>query len=151
MSEDFYKKILFFFVLIIVSAFMHFLWENLHQNLYTGYEGVSGFMPISVWATGGDVVYVLGAVLLVSLFKDGLAWTEKPRRLDYVGFAILGFCIALFVEYKAFAFDRWLYLDTMPIIPFFDMGLTPVLQMTFLLPCAIFISSRVVQKYYDSM
>ncbi len=136
-------------LLIIISFFLHLAWEYLHLPFYTGYEHLSSTIPIPVWATIGDVAYTLGAILLVSLFKGNLTWFREARMKDYIGLAILGFCIALFVEYKAVVFHRWYYTNRMPIISLLNVGLSPILQMTILLPLSVFLTktfSRIISK-----
>jgi len=133
-------------ILFSVALFSHFLWESAHLSLYGGYANLSPVLPITLWASVGDALYVLGALLLVSLFqKDILTLKITPREL--IGFALLGFCIALFVEYKAFVFGKWHYLPTMPVVPFFEVGLSPLLQMTLLLPFSVFVTKTMCRKW----
>lgn len=129
----------------IVSALLHFGWESLHVGLYTGYAGISGPLPITVWATLGDVGYVLAAVLIISIFKRGLSWLAQPHIYDYAGLAMLGFCIALFVEYKALAFGKWAYTAAMPIVPLLHVGLSPLVQMTILLPLSVYFAATLLR------
>jgi hypothetical protein len=139
-------------LLVIVAGLLHVLWENAHVGLYTGYGDLGGGLPITVWATIGDVLYTLVAFALVSLFKHGIEWVREALWSDYVGLAILGFCIALYVEYKAFALARWAYTDAMPILPVFSVGVSPVLQMMILLPltlaCVSWIERRLKSEVY---
>ena len=123
-------------VVSVVSFSLHYVWEQLHIPLYTSYEGLT-VMPIALYATSGDVLYTLGAILLIGLFKRRLQWIEDVEVSDLIGLAVVGFVIALLVEYKALALMRWAYTDAMPIIPFLHVGLTPILQMTLLLPFSI--------------
>ena len=133
-----------FFVLICVSALLHFVWETLHLPLYTGYGALSGGVPITVFATLGDVLYTVAAVLLVSLFKRKLEWLTAARGSDYMGLAVLGCGIAFLVEYKALALHRWAYTAAMPLI--FGVGLSPLLQMTLLLPLCVFATQCFMNK-----
>ncbi len=128
-------------VLAVVSFFLHLVWEKTHIALYTGYEAMEGVLPVYVFATVGDVAYVLAAVLLVALFKGGIRWLRDVRATDYAGLAVLGLSIALFVEYKAAALGRWEYTDAMPLVH--GLGLSPLAQMTVLLPLSVFITIRI--------
>jgi len=133
------KQTGFFYILIFVSLALHVVWESLHVELYTGYEHITG-LPIVLYASLGDVLYTFLALGVVALFRDlpRALFSMHPR--DYIGLAVLGFFISVFVEYKAFFFMRWEYTDAMPIIPFLGIGLSPVLQMTILLPLSVWIS-----------
>lgn len=134
-------RIYFFLLLAAVSGVLHLVWENAHVSLYGGYEHLTA-LPITFYATIGDVGYVIGAVLFVSLFKGGVDWLRMPSRLDLAGLVMLGIFISLYVEYKALAFNKWFYLDAMPMIPMLDVGLTPVIQMMVLLPLSVWIAGR---------
>ncbi len=142
------KTLYIYGLLAVVSFVFHFVWESSHLSLYGGYEGLSGSVPITLWATLGDVRYTFGAVLLVALFKKSLVWFQSVRITDYAGLFILGIFIAVFVEYKAFVFDRWFYLNTMPIIPGLNVGLSPVLQMALLLPLSVFVVNRYMHRLH---
>lgn len=122
----------------LLSAVFHVLWEMLHVPLYTAYEGVAGPLPVLAYATLGDVAYTLGALLFITWVRGSDAWLAAPSRRDYAVLSVLGFGIALFVEYKALALGRWAYADAMPLVPFFSVGLSPLVQMTVLLPFSTF-------------
>jgi len=132
-----YRVLIHLLCIAFLAAVFHFIWESLHVGLYTGYSGLSGSLPITVWATIGDVTYVLASVLFLSLVKYEFQWMSAPQWADIAGLAILGAGIALYVEYKALALERWSYLPAMPIIPGLEVGLSPVVQMTLLLPLAV--------------
>jgi amino acid transporter len=130
----------------LVAAALHFVWENSHVGLYAEYEGISGDLPVTLWATFGDVLYTLVALALASLFKKGIEWLRDASWHDYIGLACLGFFIALYVEYKALALRRWAYLPDMPIFEPFGVGLSPVLQMALLLPLTVAIVALIERR-----
>ncbi len=134
-----------FFAFALISAVLHGIWEHLHVPLYGGYEHLTT-LPIEVYATLGDIAYSIVAIILISLFKRNTEWLKQPSKHDYLVLASIGFLIALFVEYKALALGRWFYLSSMPIIPILHVGLSPILQMTLLLPLSIYIISRMYKR-----
>ena len=129
-------------ILILLAFSLHFVWEKSHLPLYYGYQNLSPFLPITIWATVGDVLYTLVVVGIATLFKKDFGWIKNIGRKDIIGLAIAGFFVALFVEYKAFAFNLWFYSSEMPIIPIIRVGLSPVLQMTILLPLSVYITNK---------
>lgn len=133
----------FIFILVVTAFVLHFIWENSHVSLYGGYENLSPYLPITLWATLGDVFYTLLAFLALSLWKRSFEWCGKLGFRDYIAPAIAGFGISLFVEYKALALERWFYLPSMPIIPILNVGLSPVVQMTLLLPLSFYLAGRI--------
>ena len=143
----------FITLLVLVSFALHLVWEFAHHGLYTGYENLTT-MPIYLWATIGDVLYTLVAFALASCFKYGIEWIREARWTDFLAMSVLGFFLALYVEYKALALGRWLYAPTMPIGPVFEVGLSPVLQMMLLLPLTLLIVSlveRYISGYNDGI
>ena len=122
-----------------VAFVLHYLWENAHIELYTAYDGISGPMPIVLYATLGDVAYTLFAYALFALYKRDAQWVSRVRMRDCAYLALLGFSIAVFVEWKAMFLERWAYTPDMPLV--FGLGLSPILQMTILLPLSVILSS----------
>lgn len=143
-------RLKFFAIFILLSGTLHFLWESFHIRLYGGYEHLSPYLPTTLWATFADIAYVIGAIVFVSLLKGNVRWLFRPQWNEYAGLAIAGFCIAVFVEYKAFVFGKWYYLDTMPIIPWLDIGVSPILQMVILLPFGVFLANRIMSRLYTT-
>lgn len=136
--------------LILISAIaagLHHIWETNHVVLYGGYENLTN-LPIALWATTGDVVYTLGAYFFVALLKRDINWLVRMTKLDLLSLAFIGFVISLYVEYRALALERWFYLDAMPIIPGLEVGLSPVVQMTVLLPTVFFVT-RIMSKRFS--
>lgn len=126
------------FILASVAFALHLIWERAHIALYTGYEKMQGRLPVFVAASIGDVVYTFFAISLVSLFKGSILWFLDADAMDYVGIALVGFSIAVFVEYKAMALKRWEYTPRMP--RFLGLGATPLIQMTVLLPLTVYLT-----------
>ncbi len=134
-------------ILIIVSFVVHFVWESVHFGLYTNYDHWTRGMPVYVLATVGDVLYTLGACALVSAIKKSYDWISDATFSDYLMLVTLGCLIALFVEYKGLALDRWEYLPEMPLIPILGVGLSPVLQMAMLLPITFMVTKWVSKQF----
>ncbi len=137
-------------ILIIVSFVAHFVWEYFHFGFYTGYEHWSGSMPVYWLATVGDVLYTLGAFALVSAIKKSYEWISSATVSDYFMLVTLGCLIALFVEYKGLALDRWEYRPEMPLIPMLGVGLSPILQMAILLPVTFFVTQWLSARFSES-
>ena len=129
-------------LLALVSFILHLVWECSHIHLYTGYDALTGRLPVFVWASIGDVMYTFLAVVLISFFKGSVLWFLSAATPDYLGLALLGFYIATFVEYKAVALGRWEYAENMPRL--FGVGATPLLQMTVLLPLTVYITTAIL-------
>lgn len=134
-------------LLVIIATIVHMTWEYMHFGLYAGYEHWTGGMPVYVLATAGDVLYTLGAFALVAAIKKSYMWVSEATLSDYFTLVTIGFFIALFVEYKGIALHKWQYLPEMPLIPFFNVGLSPIVQMAVLLPLTVFLAHRVLRVF----
>jgi hypothetical protein len=133
----------------VVAFVLHSVWEASHVGLYVGYAGLDTFgLPLTLWATLGDVLYTVGAYLLVALIKGDLAWAARFGWRDGAALALIGGTIALLVEYKALALHSWAYASAMPIIPYLHVGLSPVLQMTIVLPLSVIFGARLASAIH---
>ena len=142
------RNTLFFTFLALVTLLLHGIWEHAHIALYTGYEALEGILPVWVFATIGDFVYTLLAVVLVGAILQDMQWFEKDfSKIRYFSLAAIGFLIALMVEYKGLYLGRWEYLLSMPLIPLLQVGLSPILQMTILLPISVFITRLLTKQF----
>jgi len=131
------------FILVLVSFALHLAWERTHIVLYTGYEKMKEWLPVFVAASLGDVMYTFFAISLISLFKGTIFWFLSANTMDYIGLALVGFFIAVFVEYKAMVSNRWEYTPRMP--RFWGLGATPLIQMTVLLPLTVYITVKITR------
>lgn len=133
-----------FLVLAVISFGSHYVWESLHIPLYTGYAGLGGDMPVVLYATVGDVFYTLLVVGAFCVYKRQARWLRNPAHGDYIALAIAGLAIALFVEEKAALLGRWEYTAAMPTL--WGFGLSPLLQMTILLPLSVYASAFILRR-----
>ncbi len=140
------KRLLPLGVFIAATFLFHGVWEHAHIVLYTGYDAMKGFVPVWILATLGDILYTLIIVGIISLIKRNLDWFRDANRYDLFAAALLGFVLALMVEYKGLYLGRWSYLPAMPIVPLLNVGLSPLLQMTILTPLSLFVTKTLIQR-----
>lgn len=139
------KKIIIYYA--IIGFILNFIWEISQAGLYEPhFQGIADFIFVHLRATLGDV-----AVLLIIYFVAGLVygdrkWIIKKKTNSYIFSAFLGFVFAVAFEKYALLTGRWSYNELMPIIPFFKVGLTSVLQLTLITPLALFLTKRYVSK-----
>jgi hypothetical protein len=108
-------------VTLAVSFVLNFLWENLHARFYTQHLGRRINQKILFIASLGDVIILSFFALLwnfIPLFQIN-SWLVIP----------LGLIIAAAIEKYALARNRWSYHETMPIVPYLNIGWTPFIQL----------------------
>lgn len=126
----------------ILAFFLHLAWENAQAPLYAGYQSFARHFPMCVRATAGDVVATLSVFAVVWLLKK-----DVPRTaVEYLALAIIGLVVAIAIERHALLAGAWYYAPAMPIIPWFRVGLAPVLQMTVLLPLVFYIADALLSN-----
>lgn len=136
-------------LLLAFTAFMlHLIWENAQAPLFAGYVSFGQNLPICFLGTIGDVVFTLLVYLGIGLLKNDFGWIMRLNRKDIAVIAALGFLGAIAIEWRALLFGRWGYTDAMPIIPYVQVGLTPILQMTLLLPLSFYVTSKLHSPRY---
>ena len=126
-----------------VAFVLNFVWETLHIPLYTNYGDI-GVLPLALYAAFGDVLYTLIVIAGVALYKHDACWMRRAQCRDYTALALLGLCVAVFVEYKAMLLHLWEYAPAMPTL--FGFGLSPLLQMAVLLPLSAYISRCILKR-----
>jgi len=89
-----------------------------------------------------DAVITLGVYGLGAFLTGRLRWAVRGEWKVYLIFALGGATSAVIIERAALAFDFWSYSDRMPILPVLGVGLSPFLQLTLLLPAALWIALR---------
>jgi len=112
------KKII---IVFIFSFALNLIWENLHSFLYLNYRGGEISQLILLRATLFDAIMITAMYVVflnIKYFKDRLWWS-----------LIFGFIISLIIELYAKHADRWSYNSLMPIVPFLNLGLTPLIQL----------------------
>jgi len=139
-------KIKYIIILSSVAFFLHIIWENAQAPLFAEYLSLGQHFPKCLWATIGDIVFTLLVYLGISLLKNDFGWITRLSGKDIAVIAVMGFFWAIGIEQRAFLFEKWNYTNAMPIIPYLLVGLTPILQMTFLLPLSFYLTSKLHEK-----
>ncbi len=140
-------KIKYIAILTIIAFLLHIVWENAQAPLYAGYQSFSLHFPVCFIGTVGDVVITLLVLAFLRLLKKDNLQTAA----DFMALAIIGFIIAVFIEQNALLVGKWNYAPTMPLIPYFQVGLAPILQMTILLPLSFYLAKLFNKKLYENI
>lgn len=142
------RVLAFFTTLAAVSFVLHYIWEGAHVHLYTNYDGLSGALPITLWATLGDVFYSLFVGGALAAIRKGVGGVEHMKSAEYAWVALVGLALAISIELRAQWLQLWSYTEAMLIIPVLNIGLSPVLQMTLLLPLSIFFTTLLLRVLF---
>lgn len=138
------KQIIF---LSFIAFVLHIIWENAQAPLFQGYASFSQHFTMCLIGTVGDVAITLVVYFIVALLKNNFNWIATINKKDIAVIAVIGFLIAIGIEWRALLFGRWNYTNIMPIIPYLKVGLTPILQMILLLPLSIYLTKKFIVVY----
>jgi len=85
-------------------------------------------------ATLGDVAVIWAAYGIGALASGQWRWGMTGKWNVYATGVLLGALAAIGIEWRSLAGGRWSYNDCMPIVSGLNVGLWPLLQLTFLVP-----------------
>ena len=132
--------------LIIVSFILHVVWENAQAPLFLGYESFFQHFILCLLGTIGDLVITLFVYILITLLKRDQNWLVSLDIRDLFVLTVTSFFVAVWIEQHALLFGKWGYTNLMPIVPYFKVGLTPILQMSILLPLSFYLTKKSITK-----
>ncbi len=133
-------RINFILLLFIIAVLLNWPWEMLQMLAYR--EMAHRSWSETAWmcfrAGLGDgliTVFVYSSTVLVCYVFS----KEKSimRMKNFATLAILGGIVAVAIERLALSAGRWSYSSAMPIVPIFEVGLMPLLQLIILIPLAV--------------
>lgn len=119
-----------YFIFFIISFVVSSVWEMSHAHLYQWLGPMELTIPHLLWFSVKDALLYLSFILLVALLARDLVWIKRPKAWHLLLVLAIGFVVSTVIESQAILAGRWAYLSTMPIIPFINVGLSPILQMT---------------------
>lgn len=126
-----------------ISLLLNLVWENAQAPLYQGYSNFWQHLPICSIASLGDVLIILVLYFVMAIVNRDMFWITKINRADVAILIVIGALVAIGIEKWALATGRWQYDSAMPLIPYVEVGLLPVIQMTLLPLLTYYISKRI--------
>ena len=134
----------FFVAMAVVSFVFHAIWEMSQMAAYKelARQPLRDTIARCTPATLGDVVLTFWIYGLGALAAHSLSWGVRPRWNVYLTAALLAAIHAIWIEQAAVASGRWTYTTGMLVIPILGVGIWPLLQLVFLTPLIIMLSSR---------
>lgn len=84
----------------------------------------------------------MDAVLTLALYASLKSLLKWEGGKFYLATAFSGACVAVFFEWLARIFNLWSYNERMPVIPVLETGLLPFVQLTLLVPLAIWLAEK---------
>jgi hypothetical protein len=140
---------------ILITVFLtgfslNLVWEILQTWFFFDFPGGQPelFILIHLKATAADAAYTVLIYLLVMTLTKSRRWLYHLTFLRTSVTLLTGFLIGETIEKRALEMGLWSYGHLMPIIPYLQVGLMPVLQMMVLPLAAFFISRKILSLDY---
>jgi hypothetical protein len=130
---------------LTLAAFgLNWLWEMAQMPAYVEMAGRPWreTLPICTLATLGDVVITFTVCGVGALAAGQVWWGVTGKWNVFATAALLGGAVAVVIEWRALASGRWSYTERMPVVPFLGVGLWPLLQLSLLVPAALWVAAR---------
>jgi len=125
-----------------VAVVVNYPWEMAQSLLYAGMPPLTTLWWHCLVASLGDGALVLTIFGVVSLAVRRRDWFVHLRPGGYAAMLVVGFAIAVGVELLALRTGRWSYTPSMPVLPWPQVGVVPVIQMLLLPPLIFCIAGR---------
>jgi hypothetical protein len=128
--------------LFAVAFGLNWIWEMAQMFAYQT-ELNKGWLKSFLSCTAASVI---DAIVTVAVFALLARLTNSKGAKFYLGAAVLGALCAVFFEWFAFRFGLWAYSEQMIVLPVIKTGLLPFVQLTFLVPLAIWIVGKLFRQ-----
>ena len=134
-------------VIILWAFILNTVWE-FAQCIYFYDMWSWPFWEATLWmwmAVFGDILIVLGLWKATTLLAPSVHFAE-PNTMDYTMLLLISFFAAIFLEWIAIYLELWEYDSFMPTLKILDrqIGLMPILQITFLPALSVYIASKAI-------
>lgn len=134
------RRFLTFLGVMTLAAFvLNWIWEMTQMEAYEGMAERSWSETAGRCTTAalGDVAITLGIYAIGATAAGNLRWGLERGGNVLAACALMGLAVAVLVERHALAAGIWNYNSAMPLLPWADVGLWPVLQLALLVPLAV--------------
>ncbi|MBA7672091.1 hypothetical protein ES703_80263 [subsurface metagenome] len=123
---------------------LNFVWEVLQTPFFVD---ISTEINTIIWyrfhCTLGDVMISLAGFWFVALILRSRSWFLNPTKKKLLLFVAFGVSYTIFSEIKNVSLNKlWAYSDFMPVVPYIDVGIVPLIQWIIIPPLLVFIVRR---------
>lgn len=87
---------------------------------------------------------VIDALVTIGIYVLLMKFNLANRKVFYLLSALFGAICAVGFELFALRFELWSYNRTMPVVPFLNVGLLPLAQLTTFVPLAIWLTNKLI-------
>jgi uncharacterized membrane protein len=133
------------FIIIIAAFVLNFIWEMLQMPFYKGMENNLQSAAVCALAAIADAIMVLLIYFCFAFVYKKVFWVQQLSFFRISMLALVGGIGAILAELRHTALGTWTYNKSMPLLPFNNVGLIPVLQFMILPVCIFYLSNRFIK------
>ena len=127
---------------------LHFVWEMWQIPFYIEMKEAShaGGVLFCSLATAGDAVIAVACFWIISLSKKNRTWIQYLSIKEIGWFILLSIGATIILEkINVEMLGRWEYSSAMPLLPFLNVGMVPIIQWIILSPVILFVTARQIK------
>ncbi len=129
---------------------MNFVWEITQMPLYQGYAFDAKHIAFCGLASVADAIMVLLLYLAFATLYKQPFWIKHINIQRSLMLIVIGGIGAILAELRHLSQGNWGYASSMPILPFVNVGLSPVLQFMLIPVLSNYLSFYFLKKNYGS-
>lgn len=133
------------FIITIIAFVLNFIWEMLQMPLYKGMQINLQSVAVCALAAIADALMVILIYFCFALVYKKLRWVQQLTLFRFSILVLVGGIGAILAELRHTSLANWAYSKSMPVIPFVNVGLIPVLQFMILPACIYYLSYRFIK------
>ena len=133
---------LFYIWLFAVSLGINWIWE-MAQMFAFKLKPEDSRIQVLVFCT---LASVIDGLVTLGIYKLLARFFSTNQTVFYLFSAVFGALSAVFFERFASNFGLWTYSELMPVVPILETGLLPFMQLTLLVPLAIWLTKKYLKK-----
>ncbi len=128
------------FTITSIALLLNLIWELVQMPLYKGSSYSIKQIAFCTLASVADALMVLLLYFGVAFIFSSPLWIQHLKWQQITIVILIGGTGAILAEMRHLSSRSWAYDNSMPIIPFVNVGISPVLQFM-ILPLLIYLLS----------
>ncbi len=137
-------------ITLVLSLLLNLAWEVIQMPLYKDASFDIQAIAFCGLAAVVDAIMVLLIYFVLALIYKEPLWIKHLNLKRTLIIVLIGGTGAVLVEIWHLSQDNWDYASSMPILPFVNVGLSPVLQFMLLPVLSYYLSFYFLKKNYGS-
>lgn len=136
------SKLKYYLILFLVGFFINLIWEISQMQFFAGKPGDTFLEGIYYCSLAS----VIDGITVISIYFIASRILNSVNLYFYLLTGLLGALSAVIFESIAFYFNLWSYKESMPIVPFIEVGILPFIQLILLVPLSIFLANQIYKR-----